>query len=124
MLHMFKLADNKRPRNAEASVFVLGLFDTGLAVVRLLARSGVWVEGFDHVAANAGFATRLPVTQLVPRLDSPDNGLLAQTARRVADLKRRRETLIPASDYYVQWICDHAEEWQGMRRGCGLINTC
>ena len=91
-------------------VFVLSVFDTGLAVLRLLAERGIWVEGFDHVAENAGFATRRATTHFVPEPENATEGLLPQIARRVEALNRGKAVLIPASDYYVQWICDHADE--------------
>jgi hypothetical protein len=37
--------------------FVLGLFDTGLAAVRALARGGVAVRGFDY-EHQSGFSSR------------------------------------------------------------------
>ena len=103
-------ADQGLKSGLNPPVFVLSVFDTGLAVLRLLAQRGIWVEGFDHVAENAGFATRRATTHFVPEPENATEGLLRQIARRVETLNRGKAVLIPASDYYVQWICDHADE--------------
>jgi len=102
--------DQGRTNGQNPPVFVLSLFDTGLAVLRLLSKRGIWVEGFDHVAENAGFATRRATTHFVHEPEHASKGLLPLIARRVTTLKRGKAILIPASDYYVQWICDHADE--------------
>jgi D-aspartate ligase len=46
--------------------FVLGLFDTGLAVVRALAREGIPVRGFDSQPARFGFRTRYGRPEVCP----------------------------------------------------------
>ncbi len=92
-----------------APVFVLSLFDTGLATLRLLSRCGVWVEGFDHEPQSVGFATRAAPTHLVSLAGEASDGLMRQIVARVGKLNRGRAILIPASDEYVDWLCRHKE---------------
>lgn len=88
--------------------FVLGLFDTGLAVVRALSRSGVQVFGFDHEVEHYGFRSKLGLHTVSP---NPRNRgefveFLAHRARQLPE----RPVLYPTSDAFVTFVSENREE--------------
>lgn len=88
---------------ARPAAFVLGLFETGLAAVRSLARAGVHVVGVDDDASEPGFASRYCEKLLVgdPTAGEPD------IADRLIEHSRGfqgRPVLLPASDAWVLYV--------------------
>ena len=52
---------------------VLGLFDTGLAVIRALGRKGIPVYGFDYNPKQPGFKSRYCISEICPDpISEPD----------------------------------------------------
>lgn len=88
------------------SAFVLGLFDTGLAVVRALGRAGIPVYGFDHVPSHLGFRSRYGVHEPCPDpVYRPDDlvRLLVEKARTCAE----PPILYTTSDAFVGFASEH-----------------
>ena len=87
--------------------FVLGLFDTGLAVVRALNRSGLTVFGFDHQREHLGFRSRFGLHEVAPNPRDADElvAFLNQRARRLAD----RPILYPTSDAFVAFVSENRD---------------
>jgi predicted ATP-grasp superfamily ATP-dependent carboligase len=91
------------------TAFVLGLFDTGLAAVRSLARHGVPVRGFDSEHRQYGFRSRYGVHQLCPDAIREPDALV----RCLLDQARRLSTppvLYPTSDAFVAFVSEHRDE--------------
>ena len=86
---------------------VLGLFDTGLAVVRALSRSGLTVFGFDHQREHFGFRSKLGVHAIAPHPRAPAElvAFLKERAFRLAD----RPVLYPTSDAFVTFVSENRE---------------
>ena len=87
--------------------FVLGLFDTGLAAVRALARAGLPVFGFDAQPREYGFRSRYGSPAVCPPPASATEliAFLQQQMRRV----RGRPVLYPTSDAFVAFLSHHRE---------------
>lgn len=85
--------------------FVLGLFDTGLAVVRALGREGIVVRGFDH-QPQRGFRSRYGEHEVVPDpLEAPQPLLdLLLTRARACPAP---PVLYPTSDALVEFVSEH-----------------
>jgi len=85
--------------------FVLGLFDTGLAVVRALSRSGLQVFGFDHQAEHFGFRSKLGLHTVSPhpRDTAELVEFLIERARRLSE----RPVLYPTSDAFVTFVSEN-----------------
>lgn len=82
---------------------VLGLFDTGLAVVRGLARAGIQVFGFDSEPDQPGFKSRFGAPGLCPDpTKSPDD--LVEFLLERARAEGRRPVLFPTSDAFVLFV--------------------
>jgi D-aspartate ligase len=101
---MTKVTEMRAPRSA----FVLGLFDTGLAVVRALGRAGVPVYGFDHVSSEYGFRSRYGAHEQCPDpVRHPDAlvRLLVEQARRCA----APPVLYVTSDAYAGFVSEYRD---------------
>lgn len=87
--------------------FVLGLFDTGLAVVRALGRAGLPVFGFDHNANEIGFLSRFGSHGVCPHPAAAPEllGFLRKRAQGVDG----RPVLYPTSDAFVKFVSDHRD---------------
>lgn len=94
------------------SAFVLGLFDTGLAVVRALARAGVPVYGFDHERSHYGFQSRYGLHEHCPDpLRAPDAlvRFLVERALRCPE----PPLLYPTSDPFVAFASENRHRLAG-----------
>ena len=90
------------------TAFVLGLFDTGLAVVRGLGRMGVRVRGFDYRTENYGFRSRYGQHVQCPNPSAHPEQLVAfllEAARASGD----RVFLFPTSDAFLEVVSDYRE---------------
>lgn len=92
----------------KADAFVLGLFDTGLAAVRALARAGIPVYGFDSTASQPGFTSRYGRPALCP--DPADD----PTALVQLLVERARSCAVPpviyaTSDRFVHFLSEYRE---------------
>lgn len=87
--------------------FVLGLFDTGLAVVRALGRAGLPVFGFDAQAGEPGFRSRYGSHAVCPHPRDGDE--LVAFLRERARTCSARPVLFPTSDAFVTFISEHRE---------------
>jgi D-aspartate ligase len=85
--------------------FVLGLFDTGLAVVRALGRSGLTVFGFDHQHDEFGFRSKfgLHTVSPHPRAAGELVEFLCERARQFSE----RPILYPTSDAFVTFVSEN-----------------
>jgi predicted ATP-grasp superfamily ATP-dependent carboligase len=91
------------------SAYVLGLFDTGLGVVRSLARKGVRVLGFDSDVANCGFHSRHAQSQVCPDpTHEPDR--LIEFLSRAAAREPVPPILFPTSDAFVLFLSRRRDE--------------
>jgi predicted ATP-grasp superfamily ATP-dependent carboligase len=90
-----------------APCFVLGLFDTGLAVVRALGRAGLPVFGFDH-QPEFGFRSRYGTHAVCPDPRTSATQLLAFLQARARPLSSK-PILYPTSDSFVAFMSDHRE---------------
>ena len=97
-----------RATRTNQPAFVLGLFDTGLAVVRALGRAGIPVYGFDSAAHELGFRSRYGVHDRCPDpVREPD-----ELVRFLVDRARRCDTpavLYPTSDAFVVFASEHRD---------------
>ena len=92
--------NDRKLRNA---VFVLGLFDTGLHVARILSKYNIEVVGFDYDNKQPGFYSRRVNALLCPNPVEAN----AEVLRILVAAARRRAAkpvLIPASDEYVFFV--------------------
>lgn len=97
------------------SAFVLGLFDTGLAVVRALARAGVPVYGFDHERSHYGFQSRYGIREHCPDpLRAPD--ALARFLVERARTCPEPPLLYPTSDPFVAFASENRQGLAGHLR--------
>ena len=88
--------------------FVLGLFDTGLAVVRALARAGIPVYGFDSDTTQPGFSSRYGTHVRCPDpARHPDALLELLVAHARACVSA--PVLFPTSDAFVRFASDHRD---------------
>jgi predicted ATP-grasp superfamily ATP-dependent carboligase len=86
--------------------FVLGLFDTGLAAVRSLARNGITVHAFDSDPNEFGFRSRYGVHECCPHPVREQHALLEfliDRARRCS----APPVMYPTSDAFVAFLSDH-----------------
>src|SRR5262245_37000989 len=87
--------------------FVLGLFDTGLAVVRALGRAGLTVFGFDHQRDEFGFRSKFGSHTV-----SPHPGAAAELVEFLCARARQsseRPILYPTSDAFVTFVSDNRD---------------
>jgi D-aspartate ligase len=89
--------------------FVLGLFDTGLAVVRALGRAGLPVFGFDSRHGEYGFLSRYGAHEPCPHPYSSPAALLDFLVERARQFSSR-PILYPTSDVFVAFVSDRREE--------------
>ena len=95
--------------------FVLGLFDTGLAVVRALGREGIDVRGFDYRPGMPGFHSRFGRHEICPDAVSEPDAL----TRFLVDRARDDSTpaiLYPTSDAFVSFVSEHREQLEARFR--------
>jgi D-aspartate ligase len=88
--------------------FVLGLFDTGLAVIRSLGKYGIPVVGLDHDPKMPGFKSRYCTARLSPDpVHQPDETLefLLNAGKQLAD----PGILFPATDAFVLFVSRHRD---------------
>ena len=87
---------------------MLGLFDTGLAIVRALARRGIPVYGFDPDPNQPGFFSRYGVARRCPDPAEEQEALLGLL---LAEAGRQgcRPVLYPTSDPFVLFLARHHE---------------
>ena len=87
--------------------FVLGLFDTGLAVVRALGRAGVPVFGFDFQPGEYGFQSRYGTHTVCPHPSAAADliGCLRERARPFA----APPILYPTSDAFVAFVSEYRD---------------
>lgn len=88
--------------------FVLGLFDTGLAAVRALAREGLPVTGFDYQPEEYGFRSRFGSPVRCP--DTADPFTLTQFLLDRARATGQRPVVYPTSDAFVAFLSEHRAE--------------
>lgn len=90
--------------------FVLGLFDTGLAVVRALGRAGLPVRGFDHEPNEYGFRSRFGQHAVSPhpRAAAQLTAFLIERARSFGG----RPILYSTSDAFVAYVSERRDELQ------------
>lgn len=81
---------------------VLGLFDTGVATIRCLARHGIAVEGYDYDPDMPGFRSGHCSPELCPNPNTDATGLLRFLLQRGTAGKRK--ILYPASDDFVLFV--------------------
>jgi D-aspartate ligase len=94
----------KPPRR---TAFVLGLFDTGLAVARELGRAGIPVYGFDKIP-QPGFRSRYGTHEVCPDPVHEQDALvhlLVERARACAE----PPILYPTADAFVGFISEHRD---------------
>jgi predicted ATP-grasp superfamily ATP-dependent carboligase len=91
------------------TVFVLSLFDTGLAAVRSLGRAGVPVIGLDFDPEMSGFKSRYGNCKLSP---DPVHQSEALVELLIAEGRRQERPgiIIPASDAYVLFLSSYRDE--------------
>jgi predicted ATP-grasp superfamily ATP-dependent carboligase len=92
----------------ERTVFVLSLFDTGLAAVRALGRVGIPVIGLESDARMPGFKSRYCMAKKGPDPIREPDALLAFLLREAKKISRPG-ILFPASDAYVLFVSRHRE---------------
>jgi predicted ATP-grasp superfamily ATP-dependent carboligase len=88
--------------------FVLGMFDTGLAIVRALAPRGVRVRGFDPDPHQPGFFSRYGTAYRCPDPAEEPTALL-RVLLDAAAREGRRPVLYPTSDPFVLFLARHCE---------------
>lgn len=90
-------------------VFVLSLFDTGLAVLNSLAKRHVITKGFEHDPSLFNrFALKTPTSLCPSPMDNPD-ALVAYLIKE-ASAFTAKPVLFAASDLYVEFIARHEEQ--------------
>lgn len=88
------------------SAFVLGLFDTGLAVARSLGRAGISVYGFDPDPSQYGMRSRYVLQERCPDpVREPD--ALADFLAARAGACAAPPILYPSSDAFVAFASEH-----------------
>jgi predicted ATP-grasp superfamily ATP-dependent carboligase len=87
--------------------FVLGLFDTGLAVVRALGRTGLTVFGFDHQRDEFGFRSKFGLHTVSPHPHGAAElvEFLCERARNCSE----RPILYPTSDAFVTFVSENRD---------------
>jgi len=101
--------DRRRQFDRQAVAVVLGLFDTGLAVVRSLAREGVDVVGYDSDRKMPGFRSRYCRTAVCPDpIEEPERlrDFLVAGARSLG----RPAVLYPASDAFTLFLSRYRQD--------------
>lgn len=98
-----------KSRTSRNAVFVLSLYDTGLAAVRGLARQGIPVVGVDFELGNAGFASRYCRALHCPHPEQAPEELLELL---LAEGRRepRPAMLFPASDAFALFMSRYREQ--------------
>src|SRR5215212_436209 len=86
-----------------APAFVLGLYDTGLAAVRSLARLGIPVRGFDSDPTQPGFWSRYGTPRRCPDPTRQPERLLDFLLSEAAHLPHPA-VLFPANDAFVLFL--------------------
>lgn len=93
---------------ARPVAFVLGLFDTGLAVVRSLGRAGIPVFGFDSAASEPGFRSRYGTHVLCPHPAHDSDALVRLLVGR-AQQCAEPPLIYVTSDPFVRFVSEHRE---------------
>jgi D-aspartate ligase len=83
--------------------YVLGLFDTGVGVIRALAREGVEVRGFDHRVSQPGFSSRFGTHAVCPDPALEPDALASFLVER-ARAEAAPPILYPTSDAFVSFV--------------------
>ena len=96
--------------STRTAAFVLGLFDTGLTVVRALAREGIPVYGFDAVR-EPGFYSRYGTLSTCPR-PVGEGAALVQFLLDRARHHPEPPVVYPTSDAFVAFVSDHRHALQ------------
>jgi predicted ATP-grasp superfamily ATP-dependent carboligase len=94
--------------NVHRPAFVLGLFDTGLAVVRSLGRSRIPVFGFDPVRSECGFRSRYGTHEECPDPVGDPLALAALLLDRAANWSTP-PVLYPTSDAFVAFASEYRD---------------
>lgn len=95
----------------QQTAVVLGLFDTGLGVVRSLARMGIPVLGLDSNSDLCGFASRLCRPRLCPDPIHEPDALL--TYLLDDGLVKAPAVLFPATDAFFMFLSRYRQELSG-----------
>jgi len=95
--------------------FVLGLFDTGLAVVRALARTGIQVRAFDDQENRAGFSSRYGRPEPCPDPAYEPDAFVAFLLARAEEYPEP-PLLFPTSDAFVSVVSNHRNALAGRLR--------
>jgi predicted ATP-grasp superfamily ATP-dependent carboligase len=88
--------------------FVLGMFDTGLAIMRALAPRGVRMRGFDPDPCQPGFFSRHGIARRCPDPAEEPTELLCVLLDAAAR-EGRRPVLYPTSDPFMLFLARHYE---------------
>lgn len=91
-----------------APAYVLDLSPTGLAAVRVLAREGIAVRGFDANPEREGLRSRYGRPALCPDPVSDPEGLLAYLSTLAAS-ERERPFLLPGNDKFALFVSAHRD---------------
>jgi predicted ATP-grasp superfamily ATP-dependent carboligase len=83
--------------------YVLDLSPNGLGAVRILARAGVAVRGFDCDPAREGFRSRYGRPRLCPD-PTVDPGGLVEFLRGMVRAERRPPFLLPCNDKFAEFV--------------------
>jgi predicted ATP-grasp superfamily ATP-dependent carboligase len=104
----------------EQFAVVLGLSPTGLYVIRELGAAGIPVLGVTQSLEAGRYSRFLNMTPKT--LIESTEGRLVEQLLALAEKAENRGVLIPASDYFIEFVVRHAEElavlektWTGSR---------
>ena len=95
------------------TVFVLGLFDTGLAVVRALGRNGIPVRGFDYRGSNFGFKSRYGTHMVCPNPTTEEDAAI-EFLREQARIAGPPVYVMPSSDAFLLMVSRRREDLAGL----------
>jgi predicted ATP-grasp superfamily ATP-dependent carboligase len=94
--------------NKSFPAFVLGLFDTGVAVLSGLLEHGVETLGFDHESFQLGFRLFPSLSHLCPSPTDKNEELISYLLA-FADNYQQKPVLFPSSDVYVRFLSKNIE---------------
>ncbi|MFC1657466.1 hypothetical protein ACFL2P_02725 [Candidatus Moduliflexota bacterium] len=100
----------------ESRAVVLGLYDTGLSVLRCLARAGIEVTAFDHDPLMPGFRSRFGRCEQCPEPKTDPEKLLEYILRRT---EKGASILYPCSEDYVRFVSLYREALES--GGCSSL---
>lgn len=93
----------------EHTAFVLGLFDTGVGVIRSLGRAGIPVIGLDSNPVMPGFASRYCQAKLSPD-PVHEPGALLEFLLKEGERLDEPGIFFPSADAYVLFLAKYREE--------------